>query len=144
MWNVIKLCIEQHFNSSILIVSPFMSDTRLASFQTLVTGADMLGQHTKGPQDVKPGDIDELIRATKPKHKMMMHELKWFYVDISLSCPSQITILASISSLGSAREACRFAEGTPRMWSASRGVRRGNGGRWDCDGQLAMDEIIND
>ena len=74
-----KICIEQHFNSSILIVSPFMSDTRLASCQTLVSGADMLGQRTNGPQDVKPADIDELIRATKLKHKMMMHELKWLY-----------------------------------------------------------------
>ena len=85
-----KICIEQHFNSSILIVSPFMSDTRLASCQTLVSGADMLGQRTNGPQDVKPADIDELIRATKLKHKMMMHELKWFYILYILACPAHL------------------------------------------------------
>ena len=77
MWKVIKVYIEQHFKSSILIVSPFMSDTRLGSCQTLISGANMLGQHTKGPQNVKPADLDELIRATK-LIKMVMHELKCF------------------------------------------------------------------
>lgn len=53
-----------------------MSDTRLASCQTLVSGADMLGQHTNGPQDVKPADIDELIRVQQEKLAALRKELQ--------------------------------------------------------------------